>query len=161
MPAVATASVTHQRLLRAMGTLAERADALQNSLSVLLRPLIEQELSVVFYDLTTVGVEGATELPGEVRDYGMSNDAGIAQQFMLGVVQTAEGLPIAHRVWQGNTGEAVTLVPVIRHVLAQYPVKRVVLAADRGLFSLDNLAQLQRITTDGQPDGAGPVRRLR
>ncbi len=109
MPAVDTASVTHQRLLRAMDTLAERADALQRSLSVLLRPLIDQELSVVFYDLTTVGVEGATELPGEVRDYGMSKDGGIARQFMLGVVQTAERLPIAHRVWQGNTGEAVTL----------------------------------------------------
>lgn len=155
VPAVDTASVTHQRLLRAMDTLAERADALQHTLSVLLRPLIDQELSVVFYDLTTVGVEGATELSGDVRDYGMSKDGGIARQFMLGVVQTAEGLPIAHRVWQGNTGEAVTLEPVIRDVLAQYPVKRVVLVADRGLLSLDNLAQLQRITTDGKPDGAG------
>ena len=155
VPAVDTASVTHQRLLRAMDTLAERADAVQHSLSVLLRPLIDQELSVVFYDLTTVGVEGATELPGDVRDYGMSKDGGIARQFMLGVVQPAEGLPIAHRVWQGNTGEAVTLEPVIRDVLAQYPVKRVVLVADRGLLSLDNLAQLQRITTDGKPDGAG------
>jgi hypothetical protein len=98
VPAVDTASVTHQRLLRAMDTLAERADAMQHSLSVLLRPLIDQELSVVFYDLTTVGVEGATELPGDVREYGMSKDGGIARQFMLGVVQTAEGLPIAHRV---------------------------------------------------------------
>ena len=150
VPAVDTASVTHQRLLRAMDTLAERADALQRSLSVLLRPLIDQELSVVFYDLTTVGVEGATELPGDVRDYGMSKDGGIARQFMLGVVQTAEGLPIAHRVWQGNTGEAVTLEPVIKDVLAHYRVKRVVLVADRGLLSLDNLAQLQRIRTGGK-----------
>ena len=150
VPAVDTASVTHQRLLRAMDTLAERADALQRSLSVLLRPLIDQELSVVFYDLTTVGVEGATELPGDVRDYGMSKDGGIARQFMLGVVQTAEGLPIAHRVWQGNTGEALTLEPVIKDVLAHYPVKRVVLVADRGLLSLDNLAQLQRIRTGGK-----------
>ena len=155
VPVVYTASVTRQRLLRAMDTLAGRADALQHSLSVLLRPLIDQELSVVFYDLTTVGVEGATELPGEVRDYGMTKEGGIDRQFMLGVVQTAEGLPIAHRVWQGNTGEAVTREPVIRDVLAQYSVKRVVLVADRGLLGLDNLAQLQRITTDGQPYGAG------
>jgi transposase len=150
VPAVESESVTHQRLLRAMDTLAERADALQRSLSVLLRPLIDQELSVVFYDLTTVGVEGASELSGDVRDYGMSKDGGIARQFMLGVVQTAEGLPIAHRVWQGNTGEALTLEPVIKDVLSHYPVKRVVLVADRGLLSLDNLAQLQRIRTGGK-----------
>jgi transposase len=150
VPAVQSESVTHQRLLRAMDTLAERADALQRSLSVLLRPLIDQELSVVFYDLTTVGVEGATELPGDVREYGRSKDGGIARQFMLGVVQTAEGLPIAHRVWQGNTGEALTLQPVIEDVLTHYPVKRVVLVADRGLLSLDNLAQLERIKTGGK-----------
>ena len=53
-----------------------------------------------------------------------------------------------------HAAEAVTLEPVINDVLAHYPVKRVVLVADRGLLSLDNLAQLQRITTDGKPDGA-------
>lgn len=150
VPAVDATEVTHQRLLRAMDTLADRADALQRSLSVLLRPLIDQELSVVFYDLTTVGVESATELPGDVREFGLSKDGGIARQFMLGVVQTAEGLPIAHRVWQGNTGEALTLEPVIKDVLGQYPVKRIVLVADRGLLSLDNLAQLQKISTGGK-----------
>lgn len=149
VPAVDSASVTHQRLLRAMDTLADRADAMQRSLAVLLRPLIDQDLSVVFYDLTTVGVEGHSELAGDVRDFGMSKDGGIARQFMLGVVQTAEGLPIAHRVWQGNTAEAPTLKPVIEEVLTHYPVKRVVLVADRGLLSLDNLAQLQAITTGG------------
>lgn len=149
VPAVPSASVTHQRLLRAMDTLAERAEALQRSLSVLLRPLIDQELSVVFYDMTTVGVEGTAELSGDVREFGRSKDGGVARQFMLGIVQTAEGLPIAHRVWQGNTGETVTLEPVIRDVLQHYPVKRVVLVADRGLLSLDNLAQLQAIRTGG------------
>ncbi len=149
VPAVEASSVTHQRLLRAMDTLAERAEAMQRSLATLLRPLIDQELSVVFYDLTTVGVEGRTELPDDVRALGKSKDGGIARQFMLGVVQTAEGLPIAHRVWEGNTGEATTLQPVIQEVLSQFPVKRVVLVADRGLLSLDNLEQLQALEVKG------------
>jgi len=152
VPAVDAASVTHQRLLRAMDTLADRAEVMQKSLATLLRPLIDQELSVVFYDLTTVGVEGHTELTGDVRALGKSKDGGIARQFMLGVVQTAEGLPIAHRVWEGNTGETTTLQPVIQEVLAQFPVKRVVLVADRGLLSLDNLEQLQSLKVrGGQP----------
>ena len=77
VPAVDAASVTHQRLLRAMDTLAERAEAMQRSLATLLRPLIDQELSVVFYDLTTVGVEGHTELAGDVRALGKAKDGGI------------------------------------------------------------------------------------
>ena len=149
VPAVDAEAVTHQRLLRAMDTIAERADALQRSFVVLMRPLIDQDLSVVFYDLTTVGVEGATELPGDVRAFGRSKDGGIARQFMLGVVQTAEGLPIAHRIWEGNTGEAVTLKPVVEEVLAQLAVRRIVLVADRGLLSLDNLAQLQAMKVGG------------
>jgi len=80
-------------------------------------------LSVVFYDLTTIGVEGQAELADDVRAFGKSKDGGIARQFMLGVVQTAEGLPIAHRVWEGNTAETTTLQPVIEEVLAQFPVR--------------------------------------
>ena len=144
--------------MRTMDTIAERADALQRSFAVLVRPLIDQDLSVVFYDLTTVGVEGATELPGDVRAFGLSKDGGIARQFMLGVVQTAEGLPIAHRIWEGNTGEAVTLKPVVEEVLAQFAVRRIVLVADRGLLSLDNLAQLQAMKVGGARNpGAQPL----
>jgi transposase len=151
VPAIEATSVTHQRLLRAMDTLADRADAMQRALAVLLRPLIDQELSVVFYDLTTIGVEGHSDLEGDVRAFGKSKDGGIARQFMLGVVQTAEGLPIAHRVWEGNSGESTTLQPVIEQVLAQFPVRRVVLVADRGLLSLDNLEQLQQLKAGQRP----------
>jgi transposase len=150
VPAIDASTVTHQRMLRAMDTLSERADAMQQSLAALLRPLIDQDLSIVFYDLTTVGVEGHTELAGDVRRHGKSKDGGIARQFMLGVVQTAEGLPIAHRVWEGNTVEATTLKPVVEEVLARFPVKRVVLIADRGLLSLDNLEQLQAMKLPGE-----------
>lgn len=40
--------------------------ALEDAMTTLLCPLIDQDLSVVFYDLTTVGVEGGTQLEGDV-----------------------------------------------------------------------------------------------
>ncbi len=153
VPGVDNASVTHQRLLRTMDTLAERGEAMQRALAAVLRPLVDQDLSIVFYDMTTIGVEGHSEMPGEIRQFGMSKDGGIRRQVMLGVVQTAEGLPIAHRVWEGNTAEAPTLHAVVDEILALYPVKRIVLVADRGLLSLDNLEWLQavRIGKTAQP----------
>jgi hypothetical protein len=117
---------------------------MESALSGLLRPLIDQELSIVFYDLTTIRTEGGTEQTGEVRQFGLSKDGGIVRQVMLGVVQTAEGLPIHHEVFAGNSGETTTLVPTIEKVLARYPIKRVVLVADRGLLSLDNLEAIRR-----------------
>ena len=153
LPRFAPREVTHQQLLRAMDALVEHQDRVQAALAGLLRPLIDHELSVVFYDMTTIGVEGETELVGDLRQFGMSKDGGIRRQFMLGVVQTAEGLPLTHRVWEGNTAEAPTLSAVVQEVLALYPVKRVVLVADRGLLSLDNLEWLreQRVGGTEQP----------
>ena len=151
VPEVATESVTHQHLLRTMDTLADGAETMDKVLAGLLRPLIDQELSIVFYDLTTIRTEGGTDRPDEVRRFGLSKDGGIVRQVMLGVVQTAEGLPIHHEVFAGNSGETATLVPTIEKVLARYPIKRVVLVADRGLLSLDNLEAIRAIRVGGQP----------
>jgi transposase len=62
------------------------------------------------------------------------------------VVQTADGLPIYHEVFDGNTAETKTLLPTLAKVLERFPsVRRLILVADRGLLSLDNLAALQEI----------------
>lgn len=152
VPEVAPETVTHQRLLRTMDTLVECADALDDALAGLLRPLIDQELSIVFYDLTTIRTEGASEAGAdELRQYGLAKEGDIARQVMLGVVQTAEGLPIHHEVFAGNAAETHTLVPTIERVLARFPIRRVVLVADRGLLSLDNLEAVQRIQVQGRP----------
>ncbi len=151
VPEVAAESVTHQHLLRTMDSLDDCADAMESALSGLLRPLIDQELSIVFYDLTTIRTEGGTEQAGEVRQFGLAKEGGIARQVMLGVVQTADGLPIHHEVFAGNAAETATLVPTIEKVLARYPIKRVVLVADRGLLSLDNLEAIRQIKVGADP----------
>ncbi|MDZ7853503.1 MAG: IS1634 family transposase [Halomonas sp.] len=151
VPDVDTASITHQHLLRTMDTLSECSETLNDVLAQQLKPLIDQELSIVFYDLTTIRSEGGTSLEGDVRHYGPSKEGGIARQFMLGVVQTAEGLPIHHEVFDGNMAETRTLLPTIETVTKRFKVRRVVLVADRGLLSLDNLEALSAVRIEGRP----------
>ena len=152
VPEVETESVTHQRLLRVMDTVAERAQSLETTLATLLRPLIDETLSLVFYDMTTISVEAGEVDEDDLRRFGMSKEGVIRPQVMLGVVQTAEGLPLHHEVFAGNTAEAKTLIPVLRQVLARFPIRRVIVVADRGLLSLDNLEELKGITlADGVP----------
>ena len=79
----------------------------------------------------------------------MSKEGLVARQVMLGVVQTAEGLPLYHEVFDGNTAAVTTLKAVIQRIVKQFPVKRVIAVADRGLLSTDNLADLQTITLPG------------
>ena len=150
---VAKSAPEHQHLLRAMDVLDEYSDTLGARLATLMRPLIDQDLSVVFYDLTTVGVTGQTDLEDDVRAYGRAKSGLIERQFMLSLVQTAEGLPIAHEVHAGNTAEAKTLLPMIRSLLERYPLKRVVLVADRGLLSVSNIEELAKLQTQLKKDG--------
>ena len=143
----------HQHLLRAMDVLDEHSDKLKLRLATLMRPLIDQDLSVVFYDLTTVAVTGQTDLEDDVRAYGLAKSGLVERQFMLSLVQTAEGLPIAHEVHPGNTAEAKTLLPMIRGLLARYPLKCVVLIADRGLLSTANIEELDKLQAQLKKDG--------
>jgi len=138
----------HQHLLRAMDVIDDHADAIGKRLAFLMRPLIDQELSVVFYDLTTVRVHGEAVVDGDVREFGLIKEGGVARQFVLSLVQTADGLPIAHQVHPGNTAEAKTLLPMIRSLLARWSLKRVVLVADRGLLSLNNLSELAALQVE-------------
>lgn len=143
----------HQHLLRAMDVLDEYSDTLGARLATLMRPLIDQDLSVVFYDLTTVGVTGQTDLQDDVRAYGRAKSGLVERQFMLSLVQTFEGLPIVHEVHAGNTAEAKTLLPMIRGLLERYPLKRVVLVADRGLLSVSNIEELGKLQAELKKDG--------
>lgn len=153
LPAGSGVVSEHQHLLRAMDVLDEHSDKLNTRLATLMRPLIDQDLSVVFYDLTTVAVTGQTDLEDDVRAYGMAKSGLVERQFMLSLVQTAEGLPIAHEVHPGNTAEAKTLLPMIRGLLARYPLKRVVLIADRGLLSTANIEELDKLQAQLKKDG--------
>jgi len=145
--------ITHQQLLRSMDALMDHQDAADACVAKLLRPLIDDELSLVFYDLTTIRTEGLSEQSADVRRFGMSKEGLIARQFMLGVVQTADGMPIYHEVFAGNTAEAPTLLPTLKTVLGRYPhLRRLIIVADRGLLSLDNIEQLSALTVAcGQP----------
>ena len=61
-------------------------------------------------------------------------------------VQTAEGLPIYHEVFDGNQAEAPTLLPTLKKVLSRFGhIKRLIVVADRGLLSLDNIDELGKI----------------
>ncbi len=142
---------THQHLLRAMDALMDNADAVEDALARQVRPLVDRDLAVVFYDVTTVRIHGEGDVADDIRALGMNKEmGGIARQFVLGVVQTADGLPRMHTVHPGNVGETRTLKGMLQTVNKRFPVQSVILVADRGLMSLENIDEL---TTLADPDG--------
>ena len=142
--------VEHHHLLRAMDALMDNVDRVEAELAKQIRPLVDRDLTVVFYDLTTVRIHGEGEVEEDIRAYGMNKETGgIARQFVLGVVQTAEGLPLMHTVHPGNVAETKTLQAMLSTVLQRFPIERVILVADRGLLSLDNIDALTSLAEQG------------
>lgn len=166
LPDIDLKALTHQQLLRSMDALMDKQEAVDGVVRGLLRPLVDHDLSMAFYDMTTIRAEGLSAMAGDVRQFGMAKEGLIARQFMLGVVQTAEGLPIYHEVFDGNTAETKTLLPILKKVMQRFPaLRRLILVADRGLLSLDNLEALQAIRlgpgkSEGQPQGSGQAQAL-
>ena len=52
--------------------------------------------------MTTIRALGLSEQIVELRQYGMSKEGLVRRQVILGVVQTAEGLPIYHELVSGS-----------------------------------------------------------
>jgi transposase len=149
LPDTSLQAIDHQHLLRAMDALVDHKAEVDNVMASLLRPLVDQDLAIVFYDMTTILAEGLSEQKGDLRHYGMAKVGIVERQVMLGVVQTAEGLPLYHEVFKGNTAEVTTIKAVIQKIVARFPIKRIIAVADRGLLSTENLADLQEIVLPG------------
>ena len=149
LPGTSLESIDHRHLLSAMDALVDHKAEVDNVMASLLRPLVDQDLAMVFYDMTTIRAAGLSEQEGDLRHYGMAKEGVIARQVMLGVVQTSEGLPLYHEVFEGNTAEVTTIKGVIEKIVARFPIKRIIAVADRGLLSTENLADLQGIVLPG------------
>jgi hypothetical protein len=133
-----------------MDALTDHAERVEMELAKQIRPLVDRDLVVEFCDLTTVRIHGEAELEDDIRAYGMNKELGaVARQFVLGVVQTAEGLPLMHTVHPGNVAETKTLQTMLAAVLQRFPVQCVILVADRGLLSLDNIGALTALVDQG------------
>lgn len=85
--------------------------------------MVDRDLAVVFYDLTTVRIHGEGMVEDDIRAFGMNKErGGIDRQVVLGIVQTADGLPLMHTVNPGNTAKTKTLQAMLEAVLKRSPL---------------------------------------
>lgn len=97
----------------------------------------EENSIAVLYDLTSTYVEGSYK-KSELVDFGYNRDKKKGkEQIVIGLL-LKDNLPIAHKVWKGNTADKSTL----REAIAQTKklgIKKFIFIADRGIFTEKNL----------------------
>ena len=115
------------------------------------RDLFNQELDVVFYDLTTLYFEStnADAEDGELRRFGYSKEhRSDLTQVMLGLLVDRDGVPVGYQLFPGNTYEPHSLPAILEKLKTKYHVTRVVLVADRGIITKDNVGELRKAAID-------------
>lgn len=104
---------------------------------------ILRNISVVFYDMTTLYFEAEDE--DDLRKIGFSKDGKFQQpQIMLGLLVGRNGYPIGYDIFEGNTFEGHTLLPVLKQIGRKYDLPKPVVIADAGLLSNDNIKNLSK-----------------
>lgn len=103
--------------------------------------LFDGLLSVVFYDVTTLYFEASDE--DDLRKIGFSKDGKNQHpQIVLGLLVSTQGYPLAFEMFEGNKFEGQTMLPVIEKFKARYNLQQIVIIADAGLLSQDNIKAL-------------------
>lgn len=104
--------------------------------------LLNNNIGIVFYDVTTLYFEIEDE--DDLRKTGFSKDGKHQQpQIVLGLLVSVDGYPLAYEIFEGNKFEGHTMLPVIEAFKTKYQLQKLVVIADAGLLSNDNIHELQ------------------
>jgi transposase len=96
-----------------------------------------------YYDVTTYAFESTRW--GELRMFGFSKDHKNNEvQVVMGLLLDNNGIPITYELFPGNTMDQNTLTRAVERLKEKYRLKKIVIVADRGLNSGDNLEYLYR-----------------
>jgi transposase len=105
--------------------------------------ILNNRMSVVFYDVTTLYFESSQ--PDELRKTGFSKDGKHKHpQIVLGLLVSLGGYPLAYEIFEGNKFEGHTMLPVINTFKARFNLTELVVIADAGLLSKENIKALEQ-----------------
>lgn len=99
-------------------------------------------IGVVFYDMTTLYFESSEE--DDFRIPGFNKDGKHQQpQIMIGLLISSLGYPIGYQIFEGNTSETKTLIPVLEYFQQRFDISKPIVIADAALLSQKNINALK------------------
>jgi transposase len=113
------------------------------------------DFTIVFYDVTTLYYESFKEdedtfdSEGNVTEKGLKKD-GFSKDFrfnqpqiVIGLMVTREGFPVAYEIFEGNTFEGDTFIPMVTEFKKRHAVEVLTVVADAAMISFDNIQKLK------------------
>lgn len=100
--------------------------------------------SFVLYDITTLYFETFTD--DELRKTGFSKDNKVGQpQILVGLIVSREGFPLSFAIFEGNTFEGNTFIPIILDFKKKHHIQTLTVVADAAMISHKNITALKKM----------------
>jgi len=104
--------------------------------------VLNGNLSIMFYDMTTLYFEASDE--DDLRKTGFSKDGKHSNpQIYLGLLVGLGGYAIGYDIFEGNIYEGHTLIPTIENISKKFNLSKPIIVADAGLLNKDNIKLLE------------------
>ena len=125
---------------RALDKFSDVSVRLQKYLNDKIKSIIGRDQSYAFYDVTNYYFEKDFPEPkGEYQQRGVSKEHRTEPIIQLGLFMDSNNLPIAMSTFPGNTSDSITLQPAMADIKASYNLGRLIVVADKGLNSSNNI----------------------
>lgn len=98
-----------------------------------------RDTSLVYYDVTNYYFE--IDEPNEMLRRGVSKEHRKDPIVQMGLFMDTNGIPISYGLFSGNTLDKQTLIPMMGKLQEDYSLGRIIVVADRGLITGDNIFQ--------------------
>lgn len=95
------------------------------------------DVSLLMYDVTTLYFETDTE--DDLRKVGFSKERRVDPQIVVGLLVDRSGFPLEIACFDGAKAETKTIIPVIKAFQERHGVADMVVVADAGMLSAENL----------------------
>jgi hypothetical protein len=111
--------------------------------------LYDRNMEMVFYDVTNYFFEtdyddgyDENDKPLGLRYVGVSKEKRETPIVQMGLLMDKQGVPIAYKLFQGNTHDQKTLIPILDEFKQTFGLNSITVVADKGLNSGANLDYL-------------------
>lgn len=127
-----------KEVYNALGYLDPFKDDIQHFIYERIEKQYKPTNEAVFYDVTNYYFE--IDDPDELRKKGVCKEHRPNPIVQMGLFMDSLGLPMCYKLFEGNTNDCLTLRPMVQELQKNYNVGKVIVVADKGLNTGNNIA---------------------
>ena len=126
-----------EEVYRSLSFFSEHKEALQLWMHERVLKKYSRDTSLVYYDLTNYYFE--TDQQDGFRMKGVCKEHRPDPIVQMGLFMDRKGIPVSYKLFAGNEADCMTLRPMISETARNYSLGRIIVVADKGVISSDNI----------------------